>query len=290
MKILIIGKTGQVGLSLITEARLNHIDFVATGREELNITDQHAINNFFDQTHDFDFIINAAAYTNVDGAETDIESANAVNCLVVKYLAFAAKKYEIPLIHISTDYVFDGEKATGYNEDDDTNPLGVYGKTKLDGEKCLKDIWKKHIILRVSWVVSEHGKNFLKTIANLCDKKEMLSVVCDQFGSPTSAHSIAETIIAICAKLHAENNNEKYFGTYHYTDFPATSWHQLASHVLTVKKNTLCKEIKPIESKDFPTPTKRPKNSILNTHKIKKVFGIEQKLWTTEVDRIINNL
>ena len=204
MKILIIGKTGQVGLSLIAEAQSREIQYRATDREILNITDANAVNDFFDHNHHYDFIINAAAYTNVDAAENDQASAHNANSLAVEYLATAAKKYDIPFIHISTDYVFDGEKKVAYTEEDEVNPQNYYGKTKLAGERALQATWEKHIIIRVSWVISEYGKNFLKTISALCDQKEILSVVGDQLGSPTSARSIATVILTICEKLYTE--------------------------------------------------------------------------------------
>src|SRR3990167_1266887 len=165
MKILVIGKNGQIGASLIDAAKKQAIEIVGTSREELDITDQSAVTHFFKKTHDIDFIVNAAAYTNVDAAEKEIEAANAVNHLAVKQVAIMAKHYNIPLIHISTDYVFDGEKTTAYDEEDCPNPKNSYGKTKWDGEKSLKNSWEKHIILRASWIFSEYGKNFIKTIA-----------------------------------------------------------------------------------------------------------------------------
>lgn len=292
MKLLIIGKNGQVGSSLAIVAKENNIDYRTTTREELDITDQISVNYFFSQENNFDFIVNAAAYTQVDAAESNVEAAYAVNCSAVKYLSEAAKKYNIPLIHISTDYVFDGEKKTAYNEDDVINPKNVYGQSKLEGENSLKNTWKKHIILRVSWIFSEFGKNFVKTIANLYDKKDSFSVVGDQFGSPTSARSVAEVIIQLCKQLYQNKDAEKYWGTYHYSDFPATNWHQLATYVVNLKekKHGVIKEVCAIEAKEYPTPAKRPKNSILNNFKIKKNFGVEQRLWADEIKRIVNLL
>src|SRR3990167_2962441 len=266
MNILIIGKNGQVGSSLVLEAIKNCINYIAISRDECDITNQDAVTRFFERKHDFDFIINAAAYTQVDAAENNLESARAANYFAVQYLAEAAKKYNIPLIHISTDYVFDGEKTTAYSEDDATNPKNVYGQTKLDGENILKKTWEKHIILRVSWVFSEFGKNFVKTIAQLYDKKEIFSVVADQMGSPTSARSIAEVIITICKILYQNENAAHYWGIYHYSDFPHSNWHQLASYVVSqkIKKGGAIKEVRPIEGKEYPTVVQRPKNSNLD--------------------------
>src|SRR3990167_11099307 len=249
MNLLIIGKNGQIGLSLIAESEANQIDYSAVGRAELDITNHSAVNAFFAQHHRFDFVINAAAFTNVDAAEKEIDSACAANASAVRYLAEACKQYDIPLIHISTDYVFDGEKNTGYYEDDMPNPKNIYGQTKLDGENHLKTAWKKHIILRVSWVFSEFGKNFVKTIANLADKKDVFSVVSDQLGSPTSAHSIANVIITICKRLFKNVKQEDHWGVYHYTDFPVTNWHQFATYVVRTKKGKKNTVVLCIESK-----------------------------------------
>jgi dTDP-4-dehydrorhamnose reductase len=287
MKILIVGKNGQVGLSLANSAKKAGIDFIAVGRDELDITQSGNVASFFKSNHAFDAVINAAAYTNVDGAETDSISAHDANGFAVLYLAQACKQYNIPLIHISTDYIFDGEKVTGYHEDDLPNPQNVYGHSKLAGENHLKNTWHKHIILRVSWVFSEFGKNFVKTIAGLSDKRDQFSVVCDQFGSPTSAKSIADAIIHICKTLHDEKNSDAHWGVYHFADFPITNWHQLAQHVVRVKHPTKNIEIAAIECKDYPTAAKRPKNSMLNTQKIKNVFQIDQGCWMNEVERIL---
>ncbi|OGT43033.1 MAG: dTDP-4-dehydrorhamnose reductase [Gammaproteobacteria bacterium RIFCSPHIGHO2_12_FULL_40_19] len=290
MNLLIIGKNGQIGLSLIAESEANQIDYSAVGRAELDITQHSAVNAFFAQHHRFDFVINAAAFTNVDAAEKEIDSARAANALAVRYLAEACKQYDIPLIHISTDYIFDGEKNTGYNEEDTPNPKNVYGQTKLEGENHLKAIWKKHIILRVSWVFSEFGKNFVKTIVNLTDKKDVFSVVGDQLGSPTSAHSVANVIIIICKYLFENGEQENYWGVYHYADFPVTNWHQFATHIVRTKKTKKNTTVLCIESKEYPTAAQRPKNSILNLQKIKTVFDIDQRLWTSEVEKIIHKI
>lgn len=290
MKILILGKNGQLGSSLCASAKINHISYVATSRQELDITNQKHVTEFFLNNHDFNFIINAVAYTNVDGAELHSLNAYNTNCLAVQYLAQAAKEYDIPVIHISTDYIFDGKKLAGYGETDVANPLNVYGQTKLDGENALKMLWEKYIILRISWVFSEYGKNFVKTIVQQYSEKESFSIVCDQFGSPTSARSVAKVILHICKILHTELNNMHYFGIYHYTDFPATNWYQLAHYIaqLREEKTGIHKLIYPIASEDYHATAKRPKNSVLNTNKIKNKFGIKPNLWTDEVSRILD--
>lgn len=287
MKILIFGKNGQVGMSLMNAAKRNQIDYEAASRQELDITNKEHVKHFFAEKHDFDFVINAAAYTNVDEAEKDVEGARAGNHDAVRNLAEACKQFNLPLIHLSTDYVFDGTKESAYIEDDAPNPINVYGSTKLAGENAIKDILKQHIILRVSWVFSEFGKNFVKTMISLSETRDSFSVICDQFGSPTSAKSIAETIIRICKKIHESSDRDQYWGTYHFSDFPVTNWHQFATYIISQKRPNKNMDISPIATKDYPTLAARPKNSMLNTQKIQKIFGITQGMWMSEVDRII---
>lgn len=278
MRLLIIGKNGQVGRCLQDYASAQAIDFVAIGREECDISNQKQVEHFFENNHQFDFVMNAAAYTAVDKAEEDIEQAYAANHLAVEYLAHACKKYDLPLLHISTDYVFDGQKETLYDEGDLPNPVSVYGKSKLAGEQALQSIWSKHIILRVSWVFSPYGKNFVKTIARLAKERESLSVVADQYGSPTAATSIAEVLIKICkAQAEKKESADERWGLYHYTDFPLTTWHQLAKAV--VSQLGLSALIKPIMSTEYPTAAERPKFSGLNCDHINEVYKIKQSDW-----------
>lgn len=291
MKILIIGKNGQVGASLVRKAIEKNIEYVATDRGDLDITSEKTITSFFENQSNFDFVINAAAYTKVDAAEQFPDIARAANALSLQYLAYTLKKFNIPIIHLSTDYVFDGEIATNYKEIDAPNPQNLYGETKLEGENILKSIWDKHIILRVSWVFSEYGNNFVKTISRLCDEKNTLSIVADQYGSPTSASSIAEIILTICNVLQQNKYSEKYWGIYHYSDFPATNWYQFASYIAHIKeKNNKYISIHAIKTADYPTAAKRPRNSQLCNMKIKEHFAIRQKSWLPEVDRIISLL
>jgi dTDP-4-dehydrorhamnose reductase len=290
MKLLIIGKNGQVGSSLVKELKSQDIAFYATAREELDITQKKAVDDFFNACHDVDFVINAAAYTHVDVAEQEHALAKAGNEDAVRYLAEACSRFHLPMIHISTDYVFDGLKKTGYTEEDTPNPKNVYGLTKLNGENALRSILKEYIILRVSWVFSEYGKNFVKTMAALSESKDKLSVVCDQFGSPTSAASIARVIIHLCRTVVNAKNAHAYWGIYHFTDFPVTNWHQLATYVIRAKHPKKKIEIKAIEGKDYPTVAQRPPFSILNTQKIQNVFGVAQNLWASEIDHIIERI
>ena len=281
MKVLILGKNGQVGRCLQECAEKQDINYIALSREDCDISDQSKVEAYFNKQHDFDFVINAAAYTAVDKAEEEIDEAYAANYLAVEYLAKICKKYDIPLIHISTDYVFDGTKETLYTEDDSPNPVSVYGKSKLMGEKALQSIWHKHIILRVSWVFSSYGKNFVKTISRLAKERESLSVVADQYGSPTSAVSISEVLLAICQAQLEHPNADSRWGLYHYTDFPLTTWHQLAKAVVSnLKVNTI---IQPIKSSDYTTAAHRPHFSGLDTARVQQVFGINQRCWINKL-------
>ncbi|UTW42470.1 dTDP-4-dehydrorhamnose reductase [bacterium SCSIO 12844] len=293
MKLLILGKNGQVGSALVEKTREENVLFTAVSRSELDITDMIAVNEFFSQYHDFDFIINAIAYTQVDQAENDKITADAVNHLAIKKLAIISKQYEIPLIHISTDYVFDGKKATAYSETDQTNPLNQYGLSKLNGERILQQTWHQHIILRVSWVFSEYRSNFIKTMIRLAKEKDHINIVADQYGAPTSANSIAKVIFDIC-RLKFNGIGTNKWGIYHYTDFPVTTWHQLALYSIEQLNDQIndvkTKHVYPIASSQYPTLALRPKNSALDTDKIKTDFSIKQYSWMDEVARIVDRL
>ncbi len=292
MKLLILGKNGQVGSALVGLCRSQGVECDAFGRDDLDVSSLEAIEDFFEQYNNYDFVVNATAYTAVDKAELEPDVADAINHLAVKNMADQCKKYDIPLIHISTDYVFDGSKKTNYSEDDDVSPLGVYGASKLNGEKALQEVWTKHIILRVSWVFGVHGNNFVKTMARLSTLKSELGVVSDQYGSPTSAEDIARVIVEVCRGVR-QSEAEKW-GVYHYSGFPVTTWHQLAVATISEAKAqgmvVVVQNIKAIETKDYPTPAKRPVNSAFDVSKINRVFNVEQSAWQDDLPAIIKNL
>ncbi len=288
MKVLIIGANGQVGRSLVDLCQQNAIEYIATTRQELDVSNQQNIQSYFSNL-EVDFVLNATAYTNVESAEDEPKLANLINADAIAWLATECKAKDIPFIHISTDYVFDGAKAGMYSEADATNPINVYGSSKLKGEQQLQDIWYKNIILRVSWVFSEYGNNFVKTMLKLSNTHEKLTVISDQYGSPTSANSIANVILDICKHINA-NNDFQDWGIYNYTDFPVTTWHQFASYIISKNKQAKTKEIAPILAKDFKTKAKRPQNSALDVNKIKQVFGVRQSLWVEEVDKVAGKL
>jgi dTDP-4-dehydrorhamnose reductase len=292
MKILLTGKYGQVGFALHKKlASLGEV--VATGRHELDLANPDAIKAFIDKTKP-DIIINPAAYTKVDQAENEPELAFQINAVAFQVLTDKASELDIPIIHFSTDYVFDGLKHEPYLETDEVNPQSVYGKTKWQGEEAVRN-HKKHIIIRTSWVFSSHGQNFLKTIVRLIQEKTSLNVVSDQIGTPTSSEALADVTYKIVETIF-NDPHFKDFGTYHMTLDNETNWYRYACFITDEAKRlglqTLMtsKDIKPISSDAYPTLAKRPMNSRLDTTKIKKTFMLELPHWEEEVKRILKVL
>ncbi len=292
MKILLTGKNGQVGFEL--EKKINRLgEVIATDREELDLANPDAIRAFIDQTKP-DIIINPAAYTAVDKAESEPDLAYQINTLAPEVLASMATELDIPLIHFSTDYVFDGLKQEAYVETDLTNPQSVYGKTKCDGEEKIR-VHAKHVILRTSWVFGAHGNNFLKTILRLITDKKSLNVVVDQWGSPTSASMLADVTFKIVDTIF-KNKNFKDYGTYHVTNDGETNWHGYASFVaseamkLNLKITCTPDKIHPILTSEYPTAAKRPLNSRLKTDKLKKTFMLKLPHWESEVKKVLKEL
>jgi dTDP-4-dehydrorhamnose reductase len=287
MKILIAGKNGQVGSCLVDllEAQ-TELTFLALDREELDITDPVQVNKIVAEFQP-NIIINAAAYTAVDKAEQECELAYAINKEGPQNLALAASNINAAMIHISTDYVFDGDSAESYTESDVTAPQGEYGRSKLAGEHAVAQACPKHIILRTAWVFGEHGNNFVKTMLRLAKTRESLGVVADQFGGPTYAGDIANAILAISKQVASDSHA---YGVYHFSGFPYVSWHAFAEKIfeIALDKDVLVQSIKvnPITTLDYPTPAKRPANSRLNCDKIHNAFGIEQSDWQAALVRI----
>ena len=289
MKILLTGKDGQIGFALQKKlASLGEV--IATDRNELNLENSDAIIVFIEKIKP-DIIINAAAYTNVDKAEIEIELARKVNTEAAKVLAEKASQLDIPMIHFSTDYVYDGLKNEPYTELDQTNPQSVYGKTKWKGEEAIRN-HKKHIILRTSWVFSSRGQNFLKTILKLIQEKTSLDVVSDQRGTPTSADALADITCKIVQTILNKTSFED-FGTYHAALEGETNWYQYACFIadeairLGLKTTMTSKDIKSTSSDAYPTLAKRPINSRLNRTKIKKTFMLELPSWEAEATAVI---
>ncbi len=292
MKILLTGKDGQVGFAL--HKKLGCLgEVIATNRDMLDLSDPQAIRIFIDKTKP-DIIINPAAYTKVDQAENEPELASQINAAAPQVLTDKASEFDIPIIHFSTDYVFDGLKHEPYLETDKVNPQSVYGQTKWQGEEGIRH-HKKHIILRTSWVFSSHGQNFLKTILKLIQEKTSLNVVSDQIGTPTSSEALADVTYKIVETIF-NDPHFKDFGTYHMTLEDETNWYRYACFItdesdrLGLQTLMTSKDIKPILSDAYPTLAKRPMNSRLDTTKIKKTFMLELPHWEVEVKRILKAL
>ena len=276
--ILITGSKGQLGSELQKISHSYDFQCFFTDVEELDITNYQAIEKFI-QENQINFIINCAAYTNVDKAEDDETTANRINHLAVGNLATAAQRFDCFLVHISTDYVFDGTHHTPYQENEPTSPLGVYGKTKLDGEKAVLHSHCKHLIIRTSWLYSSFGNNFVKTMKRLTAEKDSLQVVFDQVGTPTYAADLAKAIFTIIQ--NPELNEHQ--GIYHFSNEGVCSWYDFAVEIRNVFGND-CK-IDPCHSDEFPSKVKRPHFSVLDKSKIKKAFNLEIPYWKDSLIR-----
>lgn len=277
LKVLVTGGGGQLAQCIKRVAELHStLQFSFKTSAELDITDKDEVNSLF-STQDFDYCINCAAYTNVDKAETETELAYSVNVLGPKYLSESCSKHQVTLIHVSTDFVFDGNASKPYKETDSTNPIGVYGKTKLEGEEQIINTIKNHFIIRTSWLYSEFGNNFLKTMLRLANQRDELGVVGDQIGSPTYAVDLAEVIVEL---IESKNNA---YGVYHYSNKGVISWYDFAKEIFILNQSNI--KLNKIRTKDYPTPAKRPKYSVLNTNKIKETFGIIIPIWNDSLKR-----
>jgi len=280
-KVLVTGSRGQLGSEI--RDLVSSDDYLFTDRDTLDITDKTAVASFCDE-NGIDVIINCAAYTAVDKAEEDMENTDCINHLAVKYLAETAKEKEIKLIHISTDYVFDGMNYRPYMESDPTVPNGVYGSTKLAGEEAMTAVSPANsIIIRTSWVYSAFGTNFVKTMLRLGKEREQLGVIFDQVGTPTYARDLAQAILDIVPQL---SNSEVEI--YHYSNEGVLSWYDFAKEIMKMAKIE-CR-IDPIETKAYPTPAKRPHYSLLNKAKIKENFNIEIPYWKDGLDACLRKM
>lgn len=285
-KFLITGAKGQVGHCL-TQQLTGKAEILAVDRDELDITDQSAVKKIV-ETFKPDVIINAAAHTAVDRAESEVELSEAINVKGPQYLAEAANEIGAVILHISTDYVFEGSGSGEYKEDDQTNPQGVYGRTKLEGEIAVQQANPRSIILRTAWVFGEHGHNFVKTMLRLAKDRDSLGIVGDQFGGPTYAGDIAKTLIEIANQILAGKENA--FGVYHFTGKPYVSWYEFANAIFVEAELQKLLEkqphLKAITTAEYPTPAKRPANSRLDLTKIKQVFNIEPSDWQKALKNI----
>lgn len=298
MKILVVGAGGQVGCELRSvlgslAAKLQQLRVVFSDRSDLDLTDLLAIPNYLDLVSP-DIIVNASAYTAVDKAESQGDLAFLINGAAVEELALFCRKRRSILIHISTDYVFDGLSDRPYVESDQVAPSGVYGSSKLAGERAIDEILDEYIILRTSWVFGAGGSNFVKTMLRLAKGKEELGVVADQTGGPTSARAIAASIGEIICQIAAEPKLDQRWGTYHYSGFPYVSWAEFAREIFEQATSRGLTSVPPkvsdISTADYPTPAVRPANSRLDCSKLKSTFGIEPDDWKRSLGLMLDEL
>jgi len=286
MRLLITGANGQLGHELVRQGGGHELMDVC--HDQLDITDQDAVLRCCDAFHP-DAVINAAAYTAVDRNETDVEKAFAVNRDGPANLARACRQGGIPLIHVSTDYVFDGTKIGSYTEGDSTAPLGVYGTSKLAGEHAVREYASKWTILRTSWVFSAHGNNFVKTMLRLGSERQELGVVSDQYGCPTSAYELARAIYAVCDAELADKG-----GIYHFCQPEPTTWFDFAKTIFSeVQRQGIALDIpnvNAIPTSDYPTLTKRPANSVMDCSKFKKTFDFNIRPWRDSLESVIREM
>ena len=295
-KILLTGVNGQVGHAL--QKKLSNHQVFALNREQLDFSDKDAIRRVVRAIQP-DLIINPAAYTAVDKAESEPDLAYAINAIAPQVLAEEAAKLNAAMIHFSTDYVYDGSKIENYVETDAVNPLSVYGKSKLAGELAINAVGLPHLILRTSWVYGAYGKNFLKTIIRLASERESLRIVADQFGAPTSSESITDAVIELLNTWQPLDTNQT--GIYHFTNQGKTSWHGFSSEIVSeynrlaankslqmLKANV--ENIEPITTADYPTPAARPANSTLSNQKLKQVFNVSLPSWQQGLQQVMQSL
>jgi len=302
LKILLTGKNGQVGFELARHLAATHHELVSVGSTDCNLSKPAAIRDLI-QTIKPDVLINPAAYTAVDRAESEPDLAKAINADAPEVMAIELKKTDGLLVHFSTDYVFDGQKTTPYNELDTPNPQSVYGQTKLQGEQAITASGVDHIILRTSWVFGSRGQNFLKTMLRLAAERDDLRVVSDQFGAPTSARFLAQAVTQMLGRLGSERagNQEAadragLTGLHHCSCSGRTSWYDYAKFVIELARRNGVKlklpadKLIPIPSSAYPTPAARPANSVLDNAKLEKTFGIQRRDWQSEVEQAIQAL
>jgi len=305
MVVLVTGANGQLGQAIqFISGKYPEIDFVFCSSSKLDITNLENCQVVF-STYQPHFCINAAAYTAVDKAESEPVKAFDINANGPENLAITCKKYNTILIHISTDFVFDAyfSKGTAYydrelrlplksnlglTETDVPFPSSVYGLTKLQGEQAIQSIWEKHIIIRTSWVYSQFGNNFMKTMLRLASERESLSVVNDQIGTPTNAVDLADVLIKIIVSCHAELVSASNYGIYNFSNEGQCSWYDFANEIFHQKRIKI--DLKPIPTSAYPTPAKRPAYSVLDKTKIKSTFDIEINEWQTSLATCINQL
>ncbi|TBX71221.1 dTDP-4-dehydrorhamnose reductase [Flavobacterium silvisoli] len=291
MVVLVTGANGQLGQALrYVSGNYPEITFVFCDSADLDITNKQDCEAVFDQYKPH-YCINAAAYTAVDKAESEPEKAYLINVVGAKNLAETCQKHNAVLLHVSTDFVFDGSKTTPYTEEDQPNPTGVYGQTKLDGERAIQEVLSNYYIIRTSWVYSQFGNNFMKTMLRLASERDTLSVVNDQIGTPTHAVDLAEALIRIILTdchpelVEGQQLTINNFGIYNFSNEGQCSWYEFARKIFEINKITI--NLLPIPTSSYPTPAERPKYSVLDKNKIKETFCLEIKNWEDSLKRIL---
>lgn len=288
MVVLVTGANGQLGQSIQFIAnKYPNIQFVYTDFQEMDITNIENCQAVFAK-HQPHFCINTAAYTAVDKAESESDKAHLINAVGPENLAKVCKEFDTILVHISTDFIFDGTSKVPYLETDIPNPKSIYGQTKLDGELAIQKNWEKHFIVRTSWVYSQFGANFMKTMLRLASERDSLSVVNDQIGTPTNAVDLAEVLIKIINTENPTPNTQRPFGIYNFSNEGVCSWYDFAKEIFYQSKVTI--DLNSILTEAYPTPAKRPAYSVLDKTKIKKVFGVEIKNWKESLTISLNHL
>ncbi|SKB50842.1 dTDP-4-dehydrorhamnose reductase [Maribacter arcticus] len=283
LSILVTGSNGQLGMSIqeIKGQFTENIVFHFTDANELDISNEKAVRNFF-KNKNYDYCINCAAYTAVDNAEDNKDLAYAINADGSKYLAKVCDEYSCIFIHVSTDFVFDGTKEEPYTTLDQPRPLNIYGASKLEGERLIQKVAKKYFIIRTSWVYSEFGNNFVKTMIKLGKEKDRLDVVSDQIGSPTYARDLAHFLL----KIILDKNNK--YGIYHFSNEGVLSWYDFAQAIIKLSNSDT--KVFPVTSSDYITKASRPKYSVMNKEKTIKTFGIKLEPWQTSLKTCVQNL
>jgi len=295
MVVLVAGANGQLGQSLqFIEKNYPELNFIFCSSSDLDITNLESCQAVFFKIKP-NYCINAAAYTAVDKAESEAEKAHLINVIGAKNLASVCKEFSSVLLHISTDFVFDGDfsklspraQSRGYSENDIPNPTGVYGQTKLDGENAIQAVFENYYIIRTSWVYSQFGNNFMKTMLRLASERDSISVVNDQIGTPTNAVDLAECLVKIIYHtelIEAQQSTTDIFGIYNFSNEGQCSWYDFAIQIFEVYNIHV--DLKPIPTSSFPTPAQRPKYSVLDKSKIKKTTGIDIKMWQESIIKI----
>ena len=283
INVLVTGGNGQLASCIKdVERQYDYLNFIYTGYQKLDICDLNQVQTFFESSDKINYCVNCAAYTDVDKAETEIDKTFEVNALGAKNLALVCNEHDVILIHISTDFVFDGKKSEPYIETDVAKPISVYGASKLQGEVEIQQVLKEYFIIRTSWLYSEYGNNFMKTMLRLAQTRDEISVVNDQYGAPTYAGDLAEVII------HVISEKIQSYGIYHYSNLGEVSWYDFSKAIFKERNAKI--RVNPINTKNYPTPAKRPFFSVMDKTKIKTILKIKVPYWETSLTKSLKKI